>query len=116
MNSQEHREKINATRASHQLSPHLQTSFDLIERADGDHSASIIEVGAGASTLVDDLIVAGYRNLTVLDISLSAIEVAKNRLGDAAKSIHWLRADVTKGNLAIHSYTTGATTAPFFTS
>ena len=60
--------------------------------------------GPGQSTLVDDLIEAGYRNLTVLDISQAAIEVAKNRLGEASKSIRWLRADVTGGPFPMHSY------------
>jgi 2-polyprenyl-3-methyl-5-hydroxy-6-metoxy-1,4-benzoquinol methylase len=107
MDTQAHWEKIYATKAPDQVSwfrLHLQTSLALIERATGDRSASIIDVGAGASTLIDDLIGAGYRNLTILDISQAAIHVAKNRLGEAAKLIQWLRADVTGGNFPAHSY------------
>jgi 2-polyprenyl-3-methyl-5-hydroxy-6-metoxy-1,4-benzoquinol methylase len=84
--------------------PHLQMSFALIKRAAPDRSASIIDVGAGASTLVDDLITAGYRNLTVLDIASTAIELTKNRLGQAAVALQWLCGDVTKENFPPHSY------------
>jgi 2-polyprenyl-3-methyl-5-hydroxy-6-metoxy-1,4-benzoquinol methylase len=108
MNAQAHWERIYGTKAPEQVSwfrPHLQTSLDLIERAVRDRSASIIDVGAGTSTLVDDLIGAGYRDLTVLDISRAAIEVARNRLGgEVSKSIQWLCADVTEGNFPEHSY------------
>ena len=54
--------------------------------------------------MVDDLIVRGYRNITVLDISKAALDVAKQRLGEAGKSIHWLHADVTQSNFPAHSY------------
>jgi 2-polyprenyl-3-methyl-5-hydroxy-6-metoxy-1,4-benzoquinol methylase len=107
MDTQAHWEQIYGTKALDQVSwfrPHLQTSLALIKRAAGHQSASIIDVGAGASTLVDDLIEAGYSNLTVLDISRAAIKVAKNRLGQASKSIQWLRADVTGANFPAHSY------------
>lgn len=105
MDTQAHWDKVYGAKAPDQVSwfsPHLQTSIALIERAAGDRSASIIDVGAGASTLVDDLIVAGFRNITVLDISQAAIEVAKSRLG--SNSIQWLSADVTQGNFPAHSY------------
>jgi len=107
MNTQEHWERVYNTKAPDQVSwfrPHLQTSLALIERAAGDRSASIIDVGAGASTLVDDLIVAGYRNVTVLDISQAAIDVARRRLGEASEPVQWLRGDVTEGNLPAYTY------------
>jgi 2-polyprenyl-3-methyl-5-hydroxy-6-metoxy-1,4-benzoquinol methylase len=107
MDKRAHWENIYGTKAPDQVSwfhPHLQTSLALIERAARDRSASIIDVGAGASTLVDDLIGAGYKNITVLDISQAAIDVAKNRLGASAQSIKWLRADVTGRNFPVHSY------------
>lgn len=84
--------------------PHLETSIALIERAVGLRSASIIDVGGGTSSLVDDLIGHGYRNITVLDISQAAIDLAKKRLGEASASVQWLRADVTYANLPGHSY------------
>jgi 2-polyprenyl-3-methyl-5-hydroxy-6-metoxy-1,4-benzoquinol methylase len=107
MNIQAHWEKIYGTKAPDQVSwfrPHLQRSLALIERAGPDRSASIIDVGAGAATLVDDLILVGYRDITVLDISQAAIEIAKGRLGQAAMSIRWLRADVTDEIFSPHCY------------
>jgi 2-polyprenyl-3-methyl-5-hydroxy-6-metoxy-1,4-benzoquinol methylase len=76
--------------------PHLERSLALIERAaNGDRNAAIIDVGGGASTLVDDLLDRGYRNITVVDIAQAALEVAQLRLGQAAAAVQWVRADVT---------------------
>ena len=107
MGEQEHWEKVYSTKAPNEVSwfrPHLETSIALIKRAADRRSASIIDVGGGASTLVDDLIAEGYRNITVLDISQTAIDLAKRRLGEAGESIQWLRADVTQANLPARSY------------
>ena len=57
--------------------PHLERSVDLVQRVAPDISTSIIDVGGGESTLVDDLLAKGYRNVSVLDISPTAIEVAR---------------------------------------
>ena len=98
MGAQEHWERIYDGKTLEEMSwhrAHLETSLALIERAAGDRSAAIIDVGGGASTLVDDLTARGYRNVTVLDISQPAIEIAKKRLGDAAGLVRWLHADVT---------------------
>lgn len=107
VNVQDHWERIYSTKAPGQLSwyePHLGTSLALIERVASDPSAAIIDVGGGASTLIDDLIERGYRNVTVLDISQTAIDIARNRLGEASKAVHWLRADVTQAALPERSY------------
>ena len=64
-NIHEHWEKIYATKPADQVSwfrPHLETSLALIERGARTQSATIIDVGGGASTLVDDLIVRGYQS------------------------------------------------------
>ena len=67
---------------------HLETSLRLIESAQLDpQTAKIIDVGGGRSTLVDDLLARGYKDLTVLDISAAAIEQTKKRLGDKAASV-----------------------------
>src|SRR6185437_11107717 len=84
--------------------PHLETSLALIERSAPDRSASIIDVGGGESTLVDDLLSGGYRNVSVLDISQTALDVARKRLGPAAEQVHWILADVTQAVLLPHSY------------
>jgi SAM-dependent methyltransferase len=58
--------------------------------------AHILDVGAGASVLVDDLLDAGYHNLSVLDISAAALRAAQARLGTAASRVHWIEADITQ--------------------
>ena len=106
---QQHWDAVYGARAPDQVSwfrPHLETSLALIERATrGDRAASIIDVGGGASTLVDDLLGGGYENVTILDISRPALEAAQDRLGkEAAKRIHWVQADVRQPGLAPHSF------------
>ncbi|PWT89489.1 MAG: SAM-dependent methyltransferase [Blastocatellia bacterium] len=78
---------------------HPELSLKFIEQTGINKNAQIIEVGGGASTLVDDLIDAGYRNVTVLDISGAALEVARQRLGSNASTVTWLEEDITKVNL-----------------
>jgi 2-polyprenyl-3-methyl-5-hydroxy-6-metoxy-1,4-benzoquinol methylase len=107
MDTQEHWEKVYGTKASDRVSwfrPHLDLSLSLIERAAPDRSASIIDVGGGASTLVDDLLRRGYRNITVLDVSQTAIDVAKARLGEGFTSVSWLYADITQTTLPTQAY------------
>ncbi len=79
--------------------PHLEKSLALIERVASRRSASIIDVGGGESTLVDDLIAHGYENITVLDISQTAIDANRKRLREASEHVHWLVADVTNVDL-----------------
>ena len=75
----DHWDKVYNTKAPDQVSwyrPHLETSLALIERVAGDRSASLIDVGGGESTLVDDLLARGYQNITILDVSqLSLIHI-----------------------------------------
>ena len=73
MDTKTHWEKIYSTKAPESVSwyaPHLETWLALIESAAGGTSASIIDVGRGESTLVDDLLARGYRNITMLDLAL----------------------------------------------
>jgi 2-polyprenyl-3-methyl-5-hydroxy-6-metoxy-1,4-benzoquinol methylase len=107
VNSKSHWEKVYTTKNPDQVSwyrPHLETSLALIERAAGEHSASIIDVGGGESTLVDDLVARGYQNVTVLDISQTAIDVTRKRLKEAAERVQWLAGDVTKLKLERNAY------------
>lgn len=99
MNAQEHWDRIYRTKAPDQVSwysPHLSASLELIERAFGSRAAQIIDIGGGESTLVDDLLAQGYQDITVLDISQTAIDANKKRLGRKAERVHWLAADFTK--------------------
>lgn len=54
-----------------------------------------MDVGAGASTLADDLLAAGFRNLTVMDLSLSALALSRERLGMDARRVQWVQGDIT---------------------
>ncbi|MCU1297866.1 MAG: SAM-dependent methyltransferase [Acidobacteriaceae bacterium] len=102
MDVKTHWEKVYQTKAPDSVSwyrPHLESSFALIERtAAGPHSA-IIDVGGGESTLADDLMSWGYQDITVLDISETAISVCKKRMEARAHQIRWLVADVTLAGL-----------------
>src|SRR5487761_591476 len=102
-----HWEKVYTSKAPDQVSwyrPHLETSLSLIERAAGGVSASIIDVGGGESTLADDLLARGYQNITVLDISQTAIDVSKTRLNAASEHIRWLVSDITKAKIEFSAY------------
>ena len=67
---------------------------DLLATAAVDHDAAIIDLGGGASIVVDHLLADGYADISVLDLSKVALERAKARLGSAADKVHWLHRDV----------------------
>jgi 2-polyprenyl-3-methyl-5-hydroxy-6-metoxy-1,4-benzoquinol methylase len=107
MNVQTHWEKVYGEKEPNAVSwytPHLARSLEIIERAAPSHSASIIDVGGGESTLVDDLLTRGYQNIAVLDVSQIAIDVTKRRLGTASERVQWIVADVTNAEFAPQSY------------
>jgi SAM-dependent methyltransferase len=78
----------------YQLRP--ERSLALITEAAGDRTKSIIDIGGGASRLVDELIAAGYSDVTVLDVSSVALSHAKARLGQKAETVNWIVADITE--------------------
>lgn len=69
-------------------------SLEFIHKFNPVKSAKLIDIGGGDSKLVDNLIEEGYTNLTVLDISESAIERAKKRLGEKANKVTWIVNDI----------------------
>ena len=75
--------------------PHLDVSLELIAKTVTDRAARIIDVGGGEATLVDDLLASGYRRVDVLDLSATALDVARERLGERAAEVGWLCGDVT---------------------
>src|SRR5438067_10725683 len=77
--------------------PDPRSSLDLIAEAAPDRLSRIIDVGGGASVLVDRLLDRGYENVTVLDISAAALERSKDRLGLRADRVRWVVADVSDG-------------------
>lgn len=107
MDAKTHWEKVYTTKEPKAVSwyrPHLETSLALIERAVQSRSASVIDIGAGESTLVDDLLATGYENIIVLDVSQTAVEVTKKRLGLLAKKIDWIVGDITQVRLEPFAY------------
>ena len=83
---------------------HAALSLSLIEDTKVSRNASIIDVGGGASTLVDDLLARGYSKLTVLDLSVAALATAQARLGARSGEVTWIADDVTTVELAPHSF------------
>lgn len=84
--------------------PHLDVSLDLLRQAGLNTASRLIDVGGGASTLVDDLLEMGLTQLTVLDLSEEALEVARKRLGKKAADVHWLASDILRTELAEASF------------
>jgi 2-polyprenyl-3-methyl-5-hydroxy-6-metoxy-1,4-benzoquinol methylase len=107
MNVETHWEKIYRDKGPDAVSwyrAHLETSLGLIEKAACERGASIIDVGGGESTLVDDLLACGYQNITVLDISQTAIDVTKRRLGPASDRVKWITANIANAEFAANAY------------
>jgi hypothetical protein len=93
----EHWEKVYETKTPDQVSwtqakPELSLKF--IHELIMDKNAPIIDIGGGDSKLVDFLLVDGFSDITVLDISGKAIERAKLRLGALAENVHWIESDI----------------------
>ncbi len=102
----QHWETVYRSKAAGDVSwfqPHAASSLRLIEGCT-DRDAHIIDVGGGASVLVDDLADAGYRNLTVLDLAESALAASRSRLGARAQSVQWIAGDITRAELPAARY------------
>lgn len=107
MDQRAHWERVYQTKRPDEVSwyrPHLEQSLTLIADAAPARDASIIDIGGGESTLVDDLLASGYRNVSVLDISATALDVARARLGSKAASVAWLCGDATNFQFAPQHY------------
>lgn len=97
--SADHWQAVYQDRAADSVSwyrPGAGDSLAALERAGADASAGLIDVGGGASTLVDELLERGWRDLAVLDIAEAPQDQARARLGKAAESVDWIVADVTR--------------------
>jgi ubiquinone/menaquinone biosynthesis C-methylase UbiE len=107
MQQKDHWEQIYSTKPTTGVSwfqEHATQSLRLIADAGIPFSASLLDVGGGASTLVDDLLAKGYQSLAVLDISLAALKAAQTRLGAKANKIQWLEGDITSIELPDQVY------------
>lgn len=74
--------------------PHLEVSLTLLTQAGMSADSRVIDVGGGASTLVDDMLDRGHRDVSVLDVSEEALAVSRRRLGDRAGLVKWYVGDV----------------------
>src|ERR1700753_2361115 len=70
-------------------------SLELIAQVGAMPGSAIIDIGGGASRLVDNLVQRGFENVTILDLSEAGLEAAKARLGKRSARIHWMVADAT---------------------
>lgn len=107
MHTKEHWENVYNTKATDTVSwfqEHAETSLNLIQSLSLGKNAAIIDVGGGASTLVDDLLLAGYSHLSVLDLSAAAMEASKSRLRGKADEVTWFEADITQAELPENNF------------
>ena len=107
MPNKQHWDTVYTTKAADSVSwfqQNADTSLQLIQATSVAKDAAIIDVGGGASTLVDDLILNGYSNLSVLDLSSAALDVAKARIGQPADNVNWIVADITQVSFPEHQF------------
>ena len=107
MNTKPHWEHIYETKAPTQVSwyqEHAQYSLKLIQNTGVSKAGHIIDIGGGASTLVGDLLAAGFQNISVLDVSEHALQIARQRLGARSDDVNWIEADITQVELPEQAY------------
>jgi SAM-dependent methyltransferase len=107
MGSKAHWEKVYATKKPTEVSwyqAETALSLRLIREATPAKSVPIIDVGGGASSLVDGLLADGFSNITVLDISARALAGASARLGADSTRVRWVDADILDLELSSAAY------------
>lgn len=107
MDSKAHWEHLYSTHGPDQVSwfeAEATLSLGLIERVAPSRESTIIDVGGGAATLVDGLLTAGYRHITVLDLSAAALSQAQRRLAERARAIAWREADILSAELPASAF------------
>ena len=99
MNRQAHWQNVYQEKGEYKVSWFQERpaiSLELIEAAGATSNSAIIDIGGGASRLVDALVDKGHGDVTVLDLSESAVSIAKARLGERAAMVNWIVTDVTQ--------------------
>ena len=102
MDRKQHWDQVYNTKTSDAVSwfqEHADQSLRLIRNTGLGKAAAIIDVGGGDSRLIDDLVAEGYTDLTVLDLSSTALAVARQRLGKNADAVNWMEGDITRAAL-----------------
>jgi ubiquinone/menaquinone biosynthesis C-methylase UbiE len=105
--SNEHWQTVYQTKQPDQVSwfaSHLEVSLALLKQAGLNCESRLIDIGAGASTLIDDLLELGVRQITALDIAEAPLMVARQRLGARAEQVTWIVADAARLDLPADSY------------
>lgn len=108
LQTKEHWQSVYSSKATNAVSwfqERAVVSLQLIHETGVAPDAAVIDVGGGASVLVDDLLAGGFVNLSVLDISAAALRAAQDRLGpERAQMVRWIKADITQADLPAKSY------------
>jgi ubiquinone/menaquinone biosynthesis C-methylase UbiE len=107
MNTKTHWEHIYETKTPTQVSwyqEHARFSLQYIRKTGIQKTDAIIDVGGGTSILVDDLLADGYQDISILDVSAVALQLARARLGTRAAEVNWIEADITQADLAEQAY------------
>jgi SAM-dependent methyltransferase len=100
-NPREHWQNVYTTRRETEVSWFQATpslSIELIRSVGAFGQAAIIDIGGGASRLVDALLDQGCTDVTVLDVSEAALSATRARLGERAAGVQWIAADATHWN------------------
>lgn len=103
----EHWEEVYRAKAVSEVSwyqPEAKVSLELVQRVAPNRESRIIDVGGGASTLVDGLLELGYVAVTVLDLAGASLAVAQHRLGKRAEAVTWIESDVLTAPLRQGEY------------
>jgi trans-aconitate methyltransferase len=93
-----HWERVYQTRSAADVSwyqPSADLSLELIGRAEIECAAPIVDIGAGASTLVDGLLDRGHTDVSLLDVAPTAFAATRARLGARAEQAQYIVADIT---------------------
>jgi SAM-dependent methyltransferase len=94
-----HWQSVYKTKSSTEVSwfrPHLEISLELLKQAGLSANSRVIDIGAGASTLVDDLLDLRVHHIAALDISAASLDVVKQRLGSRAAQVEWIADDAAR--------------------
>jgi threonine dehydrogenase-like Zn-dependent dehydrogenase len=102
----DHWESVYRTKQAGEVSwfaPHLRTSIELLQAAGLNAGTRVIDIGAGASTLIDDVLDLGIRRVIAVDLSEAALRIARDRLGRRGEIVRWVVEDVTRLTLPANS-------------
>lgn len=107
MHRKQYWEQVYTTKGPESVSwfqEHADLSVRLIHNTGLGKDAAIIDVGGGASRLVDEFVAEGYTDVTVLDLSSAALAVAKRRLGKHSDPVHWIEGDITRAEFPLRRF------------